>query len=107
VTVKKFKVSKPNARGWPFAAVIGLALGILVLMDDSSTDSACRMMVTGDVLSERANPDPSASSVTELHRGQVVDATTELNNGYRKLADGNWGLDTYLTPVPKSKCGSG
>jgi hypothetical protein len=107
----KFK-KKPNPRSWLFAAVIALVLGILVLIDNGQVNTdvlgaACRMQVTADVLAERAGPDPSAQSESELHRGDVLGATTEMQSGYRKLIDGNWARDTYLNPLPGSKCGTG
>jgi hypothetical protein len=109
VKIKKFK--KPNTRGWPFALVLALILGILVLLDNGSVNSdvisaTCRVEVTADVLSERAGPDPSTESQKELHRGDVLGALTEVQNRYRKLVDGNWALNEYLRPLPGSKCGS-
>jgi hypothetical protein len=108
--VKKLKkLSKPDVKGWPFAAGVALVLGILVLIDNGSVSkdvvgAACRMAVNADVLSERAAPDSNASSERDLHRGDMLGATTELRNGYRKLVDGNWALDTYLNPLPGSRC---
>jgi hypothetical protein len=103
---------KKGYAGWPFAILMGLILGVLVLVDKgavttSSLTAACRMQVTADLLSERGSADPAASSEKDLHRGDVVGATTEMQNGYRRLADGNWALDTYLNPLPGSKCGTG
>lgn len=108
----KFKVKKPNPRGWLFAAMVALVLGILVLIDNGSVNkdavgATCRMEVSADVLAERTGPDPNARSESDLHRGDVLGATTEMQNGYRKLVDGNWALDTYLNPLPGSKCGTG
>jgi hypothetical protein len=109
VKLGRFQVTKPNYRGWPFALAMGLLLGILVLIDNGSVNtnvisSACRVEVTADVLSERASADPSSSSENDLHRGDVLGATTEVQGGYRKLTDGNWALDLYLRPLPGSKC---
>jgi hypothetical protein len=107
--VKLKKFTKPNARSWPFALVVSLVLGILVLLDNGSVDSdvvsaTCRVEVTADVLSERAGPDPSTQSQKDLHRGDVLGALTEVRGGYRKLVDGNWSLNEYLRPLPGSKC---
>ena len=103
---------KPNPRSWLFALFLALVLGILVLLDNGSVNTnvvtaACRVQVVADVLAERTAPDPNANSENDMHRGDVVGATTEVQNKYRKLADGNWALDIYLKQLPGSKCGTG
>jgi hypothetical protein len=103
IKLKKFK--KPNPRSWSFAAVIALVLGILVLID--GLDAACKMQVTAEVLPEWAGPNQSTQRESELHRGDVLDATTEIQSGYRKLSDGYWARDNHLSPQPGSKCGTG
>jgi hypothetical protein len=107
--VKWKKLTKPDAKGWPFALVIALVLGVLVLLDGGSISStavtaSCRVEVTAEVLSARSGADPSAQPQRELHRGDLLGAETEVQNGYRKLADGTWALNEYLRPVPGSQC---
>lgn len=107
--VKWKKPKKPDPKGWPFALVIALVLGVLVLLDSGTISSSaitasCRVQVTAEVLSARSGADPSAQPQHELHRGDLVGAETEVQNGYRKLLDGTWALSEYLRPVPGSQC---
>lgn len=107
--VKWKKLQRPNARGWPFAMVVALVLGVLVLLDSGTISStavtaSCRVEVTAEVLSARSGPDPSAQPQRELHRGDLVGAETDIQNGYRKLTDSTWALNEYLRPVPGSRC---
>lgn len=110
--VKLGKLGKPNfrnAKGWPFALVCGLVLGILVLLDNgvvnsNSITAACRVEVTADTLNARATPDASAATIKTLHRGDILGANTTVQNSYRKLLDGTWALDDFLRPLPGSKC---
>ncbi|HEY2203470.1 MAG TPA: SH3 domain-containing protein [Pseudonocardia sp.] len=106
----KIKVSKPKARGWPFAGIVALVLGIMVLIDKGSlTNSSglaatgCRVEVTADVLNVRTSPEPNAGTAVTLHKGDLRGAETTVQNGYRKLPDG-WALDEFLRPLPGSAC---
>jgi hypothetical protein len=99
-------------RKWPFALILGAALGVLALVDkgtlttDGGLSSACRVEVIADVLPTRSDPDPSASrTYGNLKRGDLRGATTNVRNGYRQLTDNTWALDQYLRPLPPAdKC---
>lgn len=102
------------SRRWPFAIILGLLLGISALINKGTLApegfvSPCQMTVVNtDLLPVRDEPNASAQPKAEynLKRGDQRGATTTVQNGYRKLSDGNWALDTYLQPLPPSvnKC---
>jgi hypothetical protein len=108
--VFKVKWGRPKVKGWPFAGICALVLGVLVLIDKGSvttssvTAAPCRVEVTVDNLVEHANPDGTSGVARTLHRGDIVDATTAVQNNYRKMQDGNWALDDFLRPLSGSKC---
>jgi hypothetical protein len=98
----------PFTRKWPFAIMLGTALGIIALIDkgtlaaDNGLASRCQVTVVGvDLLPVRSRPDPTiAKAQYNLKRGDQRGATTSVENGYRKLSDGNWAFDKYLRPLP-------
>jgi hypothetical protein len=106
----KINISKPKTSGWPFAALVALGLGILVLIDAGSVSaksglsSACRVEVIADTLNVRANPEPTAPTISVLHRGDLHGAETTVRNGFRQLTGGGWAWDDFLRPLPGSKC---
>ena len=96
-------------RRWVFAIALGLVLGVLSLISrgtlaaDQGLASPCQVtVVNADTLPVRAQPDASIQQkpLYDLKRGQQRGATRTVQNGYRKLADGNWALDLYLRPLP-------
>jgi hypothetical protein len=108
--------SVPFMRRWIFAIGLGLVLGVLSLISrgtlvaDAGLTSPCQVtVVNADTLPVRAQPDASIQQkpLYDLKRGQQRGATTTVQNGYRKLSDGNWALDLYLQPLPPplNKCG--
>jgi hypothetical protein len=109
---KAARAKVPFVRKWPFALILGAVLGVLALIDrgnlttDGGLRSPCRVEVTADVLPARSDPDPTASRVYgNLRRGDLREATTNVRNGYRQLADNTWALDQYLRPLPPvGKC---
>jgi ribonuclease BN (tRNA processing enzyme) len=42
--------------------------------------------------------------VDELARGEEVDASTEVKNGFRKLGEGRWVSEKYVRPLAGSTC---
>ncbi|MBA2323021.1 MAG: hypothetical protein H0V92_03020 [Pseudonocardiales bacterium] len=96
-------------RKWPFALGLGLVLGLLALIDkgtlaaDQGLTSTCQVTVVDtELLPVRSEPDAAAQPTAKynLKRGEQRGVTTTLQNGYRKLSDGNWALDRYLRPLP-------
>ncbi|WP_051580452.1 hypothetical protein [Pseudonocardia acaciae] len=99
-----------DPKSWPFALMIALLLGLVVLIDKGSLSSEsglsapCRVEVSADVLTVHSTPDSTGTIVATLHRGDLRGAQTTVRNGYRQLGDNNWALDQALRPLPGSKC---
>jgi hypothetical protein len=110
VKIGKIELKKPKVRGWPFALIVSLILGVAVLIDRGSLSSTsglaapCRVEVSADQLTVHSRPEPTGPIVTTLRRGDLRGAQTTVRNGYRQLGDGNWALDQALRPLPGSKC---
>src|SRR5262245_65341730 len=71
----------------------------------SQTPAACRVASTEDGVRVRSAPaiDP-ANIVDELAKGEESDASTEIQNGFRKLSEGRWVSVDYVHPLTGSKC---
>lgn len=73
----------------------------------SSETTACRVVSTGDGVRIRNAPvmDPANTNVVdELAAGEEVDATTEVQNGFRKLGEGRWVWGELIRPMEGRKC---
>ena len=88
--------------------MIGLLLALFSIIDRGGLDAVaggratprCGFTVNGDDVNVRTEASASSPSVQKLAKGQSVSGTKTVTNGFRQLADGNWVLDGYLTPVP-------
>lgn len=71
----------------------------------SSETSACRVASTADGVRIRSAPaiDP-ANVVDELAAGEEADASTEVQNGFRKLGEGRWVSVDYVRPLDGTTC---
>jgi hypothetical protein len=71
----------------------------------SETTSECRVASTEDGVRVRSAPaiDP-ANVVDELAAGEESDASSEVQNGFRKLAEGRWVSVDYVRPLEGSNC---
>ena len=71
----------------------------------NQTTAACRVASTEDGVRIRSTPtlDP-ANIVDELAAGEQSDASTVIQNGFRKLSEGRWVSVNYIRPVAGSKC---
>ena len=71
----------------------------------SSETAACRVASTGDGVRVRSAPivDP-ANVVDELATGEESNATTVIQNGFRKLDEGRWVSVDFVKPLNGSKC---
>jgi hypothetical protein len=102
-----------NFRSWPFVIVIGLLLAFLSILDrgglaevrSAATGASCSFTVTGVGVNVRSQATATSSQVQQLPKGATVTGTTTVTNGFRQLADGDWVLDGYLTPVSGTTCG--
>ena len=98
------------------AAALLAAVGVLYVQGNdqrqqhqgpaaNQTTSACRVASTEDGVRVRSTPvlDP-ANIVDELAAGEESDASTEIQNGFRKLSEGRWVSVNYVRPLTGSKC---
>jgi len=71
----------------------------------SSETAACRVASTEDGVRIRSAPaiDP-ANVVDELAAGEESDASTEVQNGFRKLSEGRWVSVDYVRPLDGATC---
>jgi hypothetical protein len=111
LTSEKGKFPRVDTRGWAFVVVLGALLTVLALVDRGSVDEAiadgstgCQLEVTTDQLNVRAGPAAEAELVGTVTRGQVLDGTTTVTDGFRELEDGRFVADEFLTPVPGTDC---
>lgn len=104
-TLKKLK--RPTAstyRSWWFIVALGLLLAVFALFDRGGLGStACRLEVVADV-NLRAGPSQESGLVRTLRRGEQVDGTGRVTDGFRELKDSLWTSDTYLTPLQGADC---
>jgi hypothetical protein len=74
--------------------------------DPTSIKTAtCRVASTEDGVRIRSTPalDP-ANVVDELAKDEESDASTEIQNGFRKLSEGRWVSVNFTRPLDGSKC---
>ncbi|GLY63405.1 SH3 domain-containing protein [Amycolatopsis taiwanensis] len=69
------------------------------------TATGCRVTVTADVLNVRAAPDPNSQIVGKFNHNAETAAETQVQNGFRKLADNKWASAEFLQPVQGTNCG--
>jgi hypothetical protein len=94
-----------------FLVLVGV--GIIYLMSANKHASAgatgassgCQVTVTADVLNVRSAPDPNAAIVGKFKQNAQTGAETQVQNGFRKLADNKWAAADFLKPVSGSNCG--
>jgi hypothetical protein len=105
------KFPRVDTRSWAFVIVLGALLTVLALLDRGSLDEAradgstgCQLEVTTDQLNVRAGPAAVAEQVGTVQRGQLLDGTTTVVDGFRELEDGRYVADEFLTPVPGTDC---
>jgi hypothetical protein len=99
-------------RGWGFVFVAGIVLAVLALIDRGGLDertadgsSGCRFEVVAEELDVRAAASSGAELVEILGRGEVVDGTRIVVDGFRELGRDRWAADRFLTPLPGTNCG--
>jgi len=106
---EKKKVPKLAVKSWGFVVVMGVLLTVISIFDRGGLallpgSGTCSFTVNTAPLNVRSQPTVTAPQVTQLTQGAQVGATNIVTGGFRKLADGQWALDQYLTPVPGSSC---
>jgi hypothetical protein len=53
----------------------------------------------------RAGPAAETELVGTFPRGQLLDGTTTVTDGFRELEDGRWSPTSSSPPVPGTDCG--
>jgi hypothetical protein len=114
--VAKYKIPKIESssfKGWAFVLVAGTVLALIAILDrgglgelTAGTDGStgCQLEVTVDELNVRSGPSPGASLVETLGRGDRIDGTRVVTDGFRELEDGRWAAAQFLTPLPGTNC---
>lgn len=109
-------IKAPSAstfKGWAFVLVAGALLAIIAVIDrgglaelrtiaDGST--GCQLEVAVPELNIRTGPNQGAGVVQTLTRGEKLDGTRIITDGFRELEDGRWAWNQYLTPMPGTNC---
>lgn len=109
-------IARPTSatyRGWSVVFLIGTVLAVLAMIDrggvedltGSEGSADCRLEVTVDELNVRAGSDVATELVQTLQRGDVVDGTRDVVDGFRRLEGDRWASDAFLEPVPDTTCG--
>jgi hypothetical protein len=114
--VARYKIPKLQSssfKGWTFVLIAGTVLALIAIYDrggpfptaTSATGSTgCQLEVVADELNVRSGPSPQAALVETLRRGDRVDGTRVVTDGFRELAGGRWASDQFLSPLPGTNC---
>jgi hypothetical protein len=116
-------VAKQSVKGWGAVIAGGILLTVLALVDAprdqvAGTDTAagtsatatadgstgCQLQVTAAELRVRSGPSANTDPLETLTQGQVVDGTTEVTSGFRRLEGNRWAADEFLIPVAGTSC---
>lgn len=92
--------------------VIGVLIVVVVIFiiqgrnpnnsQSGSSSGQCQVKVTADVLNIRSTPATSGAVVGELKSGQVTNADTTIQNGFRQINTNQWVSSQFVTPVSGS-----
>lgn len=107
--------ARQSVKGWGAVLTGGILLAVLALMDlpaggttvgsataDGST--GCQMQVTAAELRVRSGPSINTDPLETLTQGTIVDGTTEVTDGFRKLEGDRWAANEFLVPVAGTAC---
>ena len=109
-------MAKHSVKGWGAVLSGGILLTVLALADGSgSTGSAsdvrtvdgstgCQMQVTAAQLKVRSGPSVTTEGAETLTHGMVVDATTQVTDGFRRLKGDRWAANEFLVPIAGTSC---
>jgi hypothetical protein len=110
-------MAKYSLRGWGAVLAGGILLTVLALLDapgdgasaagasataDGST--GCQLQVTAVELRVRSGPSINTDPLDTLTQGAVVDGTTEVTDGFRRLEGDRWAANEFLVPVAGTTC---
>jgi hypothetical protein len=111
MSIPKLEVS--TFRSWTFVLVAGVVLALVALLDRGGLDelrtsadgsTGCQLEVAAEQLNVRTGPSQEAGLVETLARGDRVDGTRVVTDGFRELEDGRWAAEQFLTPLPGTNC---
>ena len=114
-------VAKHSVKGWGAVLTGGILLTVLALADGSGGgggsssgttgdvrtvdgSTGCQMQVTAAELRVRSSPSVTADSVETLTQGAVVDGTTQVTDGFRRLKGDRWAANEFLVPIAGTSC---
>jgi len=110
------RAAKYSMRGWGAVLAGGILLTAIAMIDapsDSGTASAtaaadgstgCQLQVTAAELRVRSGPSINTDPLETLTQGAVVDGTTEVTDGFRRLEGDRWAANEFLVPVAGTAC---
>ena len=107
------KLEASTFKGWAFVLVAGVVLAVIDIVDRGGLDeirsladgsTGCQLEVAADELNVRSGPSPDAVLVQVLARGDKVDGTHVVTDGFRELEGGRWAANQFLTPLPGTNC---
>ena len=107
--------AKHSVKGWGAVLTGGLLLAVLALIDaprDGTTpagatadgSTGCQLQVTAAELRVRSGPSINTDPLETLTQGAVVDGTTEVTDGFRRLEGDRWAANEFLVPVAGTAC---
>ena len=113
MTVKD--AAKHSVKGWGAVLSGGILLTVLALADGGAQGTAstvptadgstgCQMQVTAAELRVRSGPSVNADPLETLTQGAVVDATTQVTDGFRLLKGDRWAANEFLVPIAGTSC---
>jgi hypothetical protein len=92
----------------------GILLAVLALLDAPGADTGtartadgstgCQLQVTAVELRVRSGPSIDTDPLDTLTQGAVVDGTTEVTDGFRRLEGDRWAADEFLVPLAGTSC---
>ena len=114
-------VAQHSVRGWGAVVAGGVLLTALAMVDmprdgatgsvagTSSTSTAdgstgCQLQVTAAELRVRSGPSIDTDPLETLTQGAIVDGTTEVTDGFRRLEGDRWAANEFLVPVAGTSC---
>ena len=113
-------MAKRSMRGWGAVVAGGVVMTTLAMLDmpregavgsgtgsvTSTADGStgCQLQVTAPEVRVRSGPSVATDQLETLTQGAIVDGTTEVTDGFRKLEGNRWVADEYVVPVAGTSC---
>lgn len=104
-------VARRSVRGWGAVVAGGVLMTALAMLDapddgvpGATGSTGCQLQVTASEVTVRSGPSNTTEALATLKNGTIVDGTTEVTDGYRRLPGNRWVANEYLVPVTGSTC---